>query len=114
MGRGGRKTLARRLAVAAGAAAMTAAVMLPLEAQQGPAACRVAGRAASGAAPLPGVAIVVRSGETVKAVTSSDPDGTYHVTLPAGAYRLTAELTGFVRVEPRRAAAPRPPPHLRP
>ena len=42
--------------------------------------------------------MVVRSGDTVKTATSSDTDGTYRLSLPAGAYRVTAELTGFETV----------------
>jgi trimeric autotransporter adhesin len=68
-----------------------------LGAQQPPASgvCRISGRAQSGGTPLPGVSVVVRSGDAVKAATSSDTDGTYRLALPAGEYRLTAELSGF-------------------
>ena len=47
------------------------------------------------AVPLPGVAIVVRAGDAVKAATSTDTDGTYRVNVPPGAYDVTAELMGF-------------------
>src|SRR6266542_6547428 len=79
--------------------------------QTPPGSCRISGRAASGSFPLPGVSIVASMGDAVKAATSTDPDGTYHLALPspsagsgqapstsAGqAYTLTAELTGFTR-----------------
>ena len=69
-----------------------------LDAQQAPGACRISGRATSGGTALPGVSMVVRSGDAVKTATSSDTDGTYRLSLPAGAYRVTAELTGFETV----------------
>jgi hypothetical protein len=67
--------------------------------QSAASACRVSGRAVSGNLPLPGVSVLVRSNDVVKAATSTDPDGTYHLALPAGVYALTAELTGFIRVD---------------
>src|SRR5689334_17940752 len=68
----------------------------PLDAwQQITGACRISGRAVSGTSPLPGVSVLVRSGGDVKAATSTDPDGTYRVSLGEGAYDLVAELTGF-------------------
>src|SRR5262249_42662296 len=87
--------------VLAAGAILAGAVSLPADARQpaAPGVCGAAGKAASAAGPLPGVSIVVRSGETVKAVTSTDPDGTYRLNLPPGAYHLTAELTGFGRLE---------------
>ena len=46
--------------------------------------------------PLPGVSIVVRSGDQVKAATSSDTDGRYTLVFaPAAAYHLTADLGAF-------------------
>jgi hypothetical protein len=74
--------------------------MGPVDAWQQAAAgtCRISGRVVSGAVPLPGVSVLVRMGDVVKTATSTDPDGTYHVVLPAGAYDLTAELTGFTHV----------------
>jgi trimeric autotransporter adhesin len=67
--------------------------------QQGPVvACRITGHAAAATTPLPGVAVVVRAGGTIKAATSTDVDGTYRLSLPPGAYELTAELTGFAPV----------------
>jgi hypothetical protein len=52
----------------------------------------------SGATPLPGVSILVRTGDTVRTATSTDPDGTYHLGLAAGTYEVTAELMGFTRL----------------
>lgn len=60
--------------------------------------CRISGRAVSGAIALPGVSVVVRAGDLVKTATSTDPDGSYHFAVPAGAYVVTVELTGFTRV----------------
>lgn len=77
------------------------AAMLPLSAQQGPAACRISGRAVSGGVSLPGVSVIAFTGDALKAATSTDIDGTYRLVLPAGTYRLSAELTGFesIRLE---------------
>jgi hypothetical protein len=76
------------------------AVMNPLDAQQAPAGvCRITGRATSGTTPLPGVAIAVKSGDTVKGVTSTETDGGFGMTLTPGAYSIAAELTGFSRAQ---------------
>jgi hypothetical protein len=68
-------------------------------AQQPPAACAVSGRVSSGAAPLPGVSIVALLGDTVIGATSTEPDGSYRLALPPGAYQVKAELTGFSPLE---------------
>src|SRR5262245_17158403 len=82
--------------VVAGVAALALAVVVPIGAQRGgTGGCRVSGRAESGSTPLPGVSIVVRSADTVSATTSTDVDGSYAITLPAGSYTVTATLTGF-------------------
>jgi hypothetical protein len=57
--------------------------------------CQLTGRASAGTTPLPGVAVLVLVGGAVKAATSTDTDGTYRLTVPAGRYELSAELTGF-------------------
>src|SRR3954468_14396973 len=77
------------------------AVMAPLDARQatGTAACRLTGRATSGATPLPGVALTIRAGDTTKAATSAELDGSYAINVAPGQYTLTAELTGFGKVE---------------
>jgi hypothetical protein len=76
------------------------ALMAPVEGQQAPAgSCRITGHAASGSTPLPGVALTIKSGTTVKGATSTDIDGGYAFTLTPGEYTLSAELTGFGRVE---------------
>lgn len=82
--------------------AALAAILVPgLDAEQaaGAGACRISGKAASAATPLPGVSIVLTSGDVVKAVTSSDTDGTYHLSIAPGTYKLSAELTGFGKIE---------------
>jgi hypothetical protein len=89
----------RVTALATAGLAMSVAVMMPLDARQAPDGCRVSGRATSGTTPLPGVAVILRAHEAVKAATSTEPDGRYQVNLPAGVYRLSAELTGFTRIE---------------
>ncbi len=58
-------------------------------------ACVLSGRAMAATRPLPGVAIVVKASGTLTAATSTDVDGTYRLTLPPGAYDVSAELTGF-------------------
>ena len=87
--------------VALAAAALAAGLPGPIDAQQGaaPGVCRISGKATSANTPLPGVTIVASSEGTVKGATSTDPDGTYHVNLPPGAYHLKAELTGFAPLE---------------
>ena len=47
--------------------------------------------------PLPGVSIVVRTGEAIRASTSTDVDGTFVILFAqSGTYHLSADLTGFV------------------
>jgi hypothetical protein len=83
------------------AAGLAGSFLRPVDAQQAlpPGACRITGRATSGATPLPGVTVVIRSNDAVKAATSTDPDGTYHVALGPGVYKLSAGLTGFGPVD---------------
>lgn len=63
--------------------------------------CRVRGVVTSGPERLPGVAVTVREGETVRGLTSSDIDGSFTVALPSGAYLVRLELSGFAAVERR-------------
>ncbi|MEP6593059.1 MAG: carboxypeptidase-like regulatory domain-containing protein, partial [Acidobacteriota bacterium] len=81
-------------------AAGTAAIGLWTPAVQGrvPQAsggCRIGGRAAASSTPLPGVAVIVRSGGSISGATSTEPDGTFHLAIAPGTYQLSAELTGF-------------------
>ena len=72
------------------------ALMNPLGAQQAPTGvCRVTGKVTSGTMALPGVAIAIKAGDTVKGMTSTETDGGFGLTLTPGTYSLTAELTGF-------------------
>src|SRR5438132_1268663 len=89
------------LFVPASAMALAAGFWVPVGADQpgSPVACRVTGRATSAGLALPGVSVVARIGDVLKAATSTEPDGTYVLTLPAGAYHLSGELTGFTRVD---------------
>jgi trimeric autotransporter adhesin len=89
----------RRLLVTATGGSILAVSMLSLDAQQAPAGCQVSGKAFSATRPLPGVSIVARAGDAVKAVTSTEPDGTYRMPLAPGSYTVTAELTGFTPAE---------------
>ena len=61
--------------------------------------CRITGHATSGSTPLPGVAMTIKSGDAIKGATSTDVDGGFAFSLTAGQYTLSAELTGFGRVE---------------
>ena len=72
--------------------------MNPLDARQGAGTCRISGRATSGATALPGVAIIVKTGDSSRA-TSTEADGAYSLSVAPGPYVLSAELTGFTRVE---------------
>src|SRR5262245_9273443 len=85
---------------AASVLALTA-LMAPLDARQaaGTGACRISGRASSGTTPLPGVSVTIRIADALKSATSTETDGGYALNLPPGQYTLTAELTGFTRVE---------------
>ncbi|HYT74725.1 MAG TPA: hypothetical protein VEL79_08255, partial [Vicinamibacterales bacterium] len=51
---------------------MLAALMIPVDALQGPApgSCRISGHVTAGTSPLPGVAIAVKSGEALRVATS--------------------------------------------
>jgi trimeric autotransporter adhesin len=87
----------------AAAAALALAVSLPIDidARQGTpqGACRVTGHATAASQPLPGVAINVKSGDTLKLATSTDGEGVYGFNLTPGQYTITAELTGFTHAE---------------
>src|SRR5262249_9953394 len=93
----------RRMASFCAAAALAVMLAIPIniDAKQAPAhaACRVTGHATSGQQPLPGVAISIKSGTTLKAATSTDQDGSFSISLTPGQYTIGAELTGFGRVE---------------
>lgn len=81
------------------AALLLAAPAPPAWAQSAQASCRLDGVVASAGTPLPGVAIIVRDGETTAAVTSTGIDGRYELVLTPGTYVVNAELTGFARGE---------------
>ena len=69
-------------------------------ARPSPTGCRVTGRALSGTAPLPGVAIVVRVGEAVRAATSTDAEGKFTILFgPSATYHVSAELMAFGKAE---------------
>ena len=68
-------------------------------ASENDALCRITGAARGAGVSLPGVAITVLEGSTVRTVNATQSDGTYRLSLPAGTYQLRAELTGFDRVE---------------
>src|SRR5215216_3818943 len=68
-------------------------------ASEGEALCRITGVARGAGVSLPGVAITVLDGATVRTVNATQSDGTYRLSLPAGTYQLRAELTGFDRIE---------------
>src|SRR5712691_10896196 len=89
------------LFVPASAMALAAGFWVPVAADQpeSPVACRVTGRATSAGLALPGVSVIASIGDALKAATSTEPDGTYALSLPAGAYHLSADLTGFTRVD---------------
>ena len=85
-----------RVAIIATCGALAFGFRGPLDAwQQAAGGCRISGRATSGTQPLPGVSVLVRSAGTVKTATSTEPDGTYRISLAEGTYDVSAELTGF-------------------
>lgn len=97
----------RHLISGGGLAVLLAAATLPVGARQATtgtqaasAACRITGKVTSGSLPLPGVTIVVRAGDQIVAVTSTEIDGRFVVTLATGReYRVTTELTAFVAAD---------------
>ena len=60
-------------------------------------ACAIAGAVRSGATPLPGVALTLRSGDAVVAATSTDIDGTYRIRVAAAGVVPAAGRAGRVR-----------------
>ena len=89
----------RRLGLGLGLA-VVGSLMVPAAAEQAAAVCRITGKAMSGARPLPGVAIVIRRGDQIVGATSTEIDGSYALSLPPdAAYRLTAELMAFGRID---------------
>ncbi|MFI5111327.1 MAG: carboxypeptidase regulatory-like domain-containing protein [Terriglobales bacterium] len=64
---------------------------------QAPVSCDIAGKAAAGAVPLPGVTISASNSLTgKKAATSTGVDGAYYLVAPSnGRYVIRAELAGF-------------------
>ncbi len=101
--------LPHRFATLLGAALAAAVAALPPIAAvqaQPDTRCRIEGTTKSGSLPLPGVAIVVKSGNTAAAATSSEGSGRFQITVAPGTYRLTAELTGFVAAERELTAGP--------
>ena len=61
-----------------------------------PAGCRVTGTVTAGTTPLPGVAIVVKVGQTVKAATSTDAEGKFTILFgPNATYHVTADMMAF-------------------
>jgi hypothetical protein len=87
-----RDSLGRAASMALGVS--TAAIIgsfYPVDAQQSlrPSAvggCRITGRVTSGDQPLPGVSILIRADDGVKAATSTDLDGRYTIAFaPNGA-----------------------------
>jgi hypothetical protein len=91
-------TAATSVAIAAATWPM-AADQLPQVAFAAPRTCRIRGVVKSGEAALPGVAISVREGDVLRAVTSTDVDGTYTVAVGPGAYVVRVELSAFATRE---------------
>jgi hypothetical protein len=57
--------------------------------------CTLTGHVSGAGLALPGVSIVITSGEAVQKATSTAIDGTYKVSVPPGTYDVAVELTGF-------------------
>jgi hypothetical protein len=84
-------TTARILSLATGLGGAVAiswvAQSIRIDAQQasalvGAAGCRITGRVTSGAQPIPGVSLVLRTGDLVRGATSTDLDGRYSIVVP--------------------------------
>lgn len=91
-------TMWNRVSLVAVSLAILSSIMGPLGARQA-GTCRIAGTAASGSTPLPGVSITASVDGSPKYATSTDVDGTYQLAVAPGPYQIAAELTGFQRVE---------------
>jgi hypothetical protein len=66
-------------------------------------------KATSGPQPLPGVAILIRSGDKLKAATSTDVEGKVALLFdPDSSYQLSAELTAFATAERDLTTGPAP------
>src|SRR5258708_31997608 len=91
----------RQIVGSAAGAMLAFALFSPLGAQQARrgGVCRVTGRATGGTTPLPGVAIAVKVGDTVKGITSTETDGGFGLTLTPGTYTVSADLTGFSHIQ---------------
>jgi trimeric autotransporter adhesin len=63
------------------------------------ATCLVTGRVSNGTAPLPGVSVMASREGSVVSATASDVAGHYRLRLPAGDYRITADLPAFATFE---------------
>ena len=70
--------------------------------------CRVQGTIKSGSDPLPGVTLVVKTGETSVGSTSSDLDGSFVIALAPGTYSLHVELTAFATADRTVTLGPAP------
>ncbi len=80
----------------------TLSLTLRVEAQEGRTtdSCAVSGHVTSGGTPLPGVAIAFRTADGVPQLTSTGLDGRFDLMVARGVGgTLTAELTGFTRLE---------------
>jgi hypothetical protein len=76
-------------------ASADAAAQAPASARR----CQVTGTVRGGDVPLPGASVTVRQGDTIRAVTSTDVDGTYVLALPTGTYDVRVELSAFTPFE---------------
>lgn len=61
--------------------------------------CLVSGRVSNGTTPLPGVSLMASRDGMVVSATASDVAGNYRLRLPAGDYRITADLPAFAPFE---------------
>jgi hypothetical protein len=89
-----------------------AAGQQPVPAPQAPAPntrCRVTGKVTSGTQALPGVALLIKSGDKLLAATSTDADGKFTILFsPSSTYHVTAELTAFGTTERDLTTGPLP------
>src|SRR6185436_2033224 len=63
------------------------------------ATCVVTGRVSNGTTALPGVSLMATRDGSVVTATATDLAGGYRLRLPAGDYRITADLPAFATVE---------------
>src|SRR4030095_574537 len=89
----------RQIGAVSFAAMVGATTFVLAQAPRPSATCVVSGRVTNGTTPLPGVSLMATRDGSVVSATASDLAGNYRLRLPAGDYRITADLPAFATFE---------------